>query len=327
MKTETAACLVFITAVVSCARAQTLSPELAPLAAKYKADIAALEAQRTTAIAQAQKPYEAAMATAEKTATAAGNVAAVGVINTERVAMSKGLMPPGFPPGMPKELQAPRKVYLEAIERIRTAEAPRRQGLDGAYLRALTSLGTKASKESELAKQIDTEKQKLIANAPSAPSKQTGKNMVINGTFDAVEGGRPAGWQFIEPDAFKMSRDGTNNILHASAKVIGYAGAWQDILLPARSRTVTLSGRVRGQVLARKPGEPDFGGKILGTFLDKNETDSKNYMFYPADISPRWKTFSMTQKIPDDMKALRVTLEMKFSTGEFDFDDITVEFR
>ena len=64
-------------------------------------------------------------------ATAAGNVAAVAVITEERGALTRGLMAPGFPPGMPKELQGPRRTYLDAFGRSRTVEAPRRQALDG----------------------------------------------------------------------------------------------------------------------------------------------------------------------------------------------------
>jgi hypothetical protein len=40
-----------------------------------------------------------------------------------------------------------------------------------------------------------------------------------------------------------------------------------------------------------------------------------------------WKNLTMTQRIPDGMKALRVGLNLKSVSGEFDFDDIEVEFR
>lgn len=322
-------CCMLLAGIAGRACAQALAPELAPLAAKYKADIAALEGQRIAALAQAQKPYVAALATAEKAATAAGNVAAVGVINADRAALTKELMPPGFPPGMPRELQSPRRTYLDAVARVRTAEAPKRQALDGAYLRALTTLAARAPKESELAKQVDAEKQKLIDNAPAAPSKQVGKNVVINGTFDAKDStGRLPGWNTNEgDDTFKIARDGTNNVLRASAATPGYATIWQDIVLPARARNVTLSGRVRGTPKVRKPGETDFGAKIVGNFLDQQEAATQNWIWFPPEINADWKTLTQTQKIPEGMKVLRVFVEYKAVTGEYDVDDIGVEFR
>jgi hypothetical protein len=40
-----------------------------------------------------------------------------------------------------------------------------------------------------------------------------------------------------------------------------------------------------------------------------------------------WKTVTSTTRIPDDMKILQVALTLKYVSGEFDFDDIEVEFR
>src|SRR5262245_11156022 len=102
-------CILLLSALAHCACAQTLAPELAPLAARYKLDIATLEAQRTAALSQAQKPYVLALATAEKSATASGNAAGVAAIVGERAAITKDLMSPGFPPGLAKELQGPRR--------------------------------------------------------------------------------------------------------------------------------------------------------------------------------------------------------------------------
>jgi hypothetical protein len=325
-----ALCSLWLAVLSSFLAAQTTAPELATIAMKYKADISALEAQRNTALAQAQKPYETAMATAEKAATAAGNVTAVGVITAERAALTKGLMSPGLPPGLPKELQGPRKTYLDAVARIRTAEAPRRQALDAAYLRALTGIGAKAPKESELAKQVEAEKQRLIASAPTAaPKKVNSKNVIVNGTFDAVESaGHPSGWAMAE--GYKVQKEGTNNVLHATSKVPAYMAMNQDILIPARARNVTLTGRVRGKVVSRdqakSQGPP--GVFVTGLFLDANETATGNqWMMLDGGSDDQWKNVTMTQKIPDDMKALRVGLVLKYVSGDFDFDDIEVEFR
>jgi hypothetical protein len=326
---KTSASLLLLIALATSLCAQTLAPELAPLATKYKADLAALDAQRVNAIGQAQAAYVAAMATAEKNATKAGNVAALSAITAERGAVTGDLMSPGMPPGLPKELQNPRKAYLDAVARIRAAETPRRQALDGAYLRALTGLGAKAPKESELAKQVEGEKQKLIASAPSTnPSKASSKNVVVNGTFDIVgAAGQPGGWTMAE--GYKVQRDGNNYVMHATCKVPAYLSVNQDILIPARARSVTLTGRVRGKILARDPAKSQGppGVFLAAQYLDKNDAPTTNWMMLDGGNDMAWKIVTMTQKIPEDMKVLQVALVLKYVSGEFDFDDIEVEFR
>jgi hypothetical protein len=124
-------------------------------------------------------------------------------------------------------------------------------------------------------------------------------------------------------------RDGTNSVLHASAKVPGYVVTTQDILLPPRARSVTLSGRVRGKVVLREPaksqGSP--GVFVAAQFLDKSDSPTSNWIMNDGGSDMQWKTVSSVTKIPDDMKVLQVALVLKYVTGEFDFDDIEVEFR
>jgi hypothetical protein len=308
---------------------QALAPELAPFAAKYKTDLAALETQRTAAIAQAQAPYMAALASAEKTATASGNVAAASAVAAERARLTSGLSAPGFPPDLPKQLQQPRKAYFDAVERIRAADAPRQQAVSSAYLRALGTLSAKAPRESELAKQLEAEKQKLLASAPgTGENKVSRKNVVVNGTFDLVdERSQPKGW--IIDEGFKVTRDGTNNVLHASQKAPAYQQMTQDILLPPKARSVTLSGRVRGKILARdtakSQGPP--GLFVSAVYLDKNDAATKNWLMLDGGSDDQWKNVTMTERIPEGMKTLQVTLAMKWVSGEFDFDNIEVEFR
>src|SRR6476661_4206070 len=124
---KTALCVLLLSVAPGFAWSQTPASEMAAHAAKYKADLTELETQRTAAVTQAQNAYAAALAGAERTATTSGNIAAVSMIANERAAIKSGLMPPAFPPGLPKELQVPRKTYLDANNRIRLAEIPRRQ--------------------------------------------------------------------------------------------------------------------------------------------------------------------------------------------------------
>src|SRR5712671_4641787 len=93
------------------------APELVPAAAKYKADLAAFEAQKTAAVARVQQQYFGALDGAEKTATTAGGVEIVAAISREREAVKSGLMAPAFPPDLPKSLQMARKSYLDRMAR------------------------------------------------------------------------------------------------------------------------------------------------------------------------------------------------------------------
>ncbi len=166
MKAPIAAFLLVLAA--SCALAQTVAPELAPAAAKYKADMATLDAQRLAALAQAQKSHAAALDASEKTATAAGNLPVVAAITKERESLVADTLTPSFPDGLPKNLQTTRKAYLDTAANIRVNEATRRAAIGAEYLRALASLQAKAAANPELAQQIATEKGKLLATAPVA---------------------------------------------------------------------------------------------------------------------------------------------------------------
>lgn len=326
MKTTLHVLMIALTAGFACA--QGLAPELAPLAAKYESDLAALETQRAAAVAQAQKSYLTALGASERNAGTAGDVASVAAIATERAAISSGLMAPGFPAGLPKALQRDRRTYLDAIARIRTAEAPRRQALDAAYLRALTNLESKAKNNAELATQLASEKQNLLANAPgrSGDGKPSSKSAVINGTFDIADAeGRPGGW--TTSDLFKVARDGTNYVVHAAASQPGYQAITQDIVLPSKARNVTLSGRVRGKVAARDPNQAHFGAFVGAVFVDEKDQQTDVWMMLDGGNDAEWKSLTGTEKIPDRSKVLRVFLILKYVAGEFDYDDVAVEFR
>jgi hypothetical protein len=327
---NTGSLIVMLAAFASGAFAQNLAPDLAPLAAKYKSETAALDAQRAAALKQAQQPYIAALDSAEKNATTAGNVAAVAAIATERGGLGKELLAPSPPAGLPKELQAPRKTCLDAIARARAADAPRRQTLDAAYLRALAGLSAKAAKDPDLAKQIETEKQNLLAAAPAATSIEGGrtnaKNAVVNGSFDVVDAqGHPGGW--ITPEGFTVVRDGANNVLHGMAKAPGYVAVTQDIVLPARAKSVTLRGRVRGKFVGRDPAQNHYGACIAAVFIDKQDQGTNNWLMLDGGRDPKWTKLTVTQPVPNNMKALQVVLVLKYVVGEFDYDDIEVEFR
>ena len=158
--------------------AQDLAPELQPLAAKHKADLAAFNAQKAAAMTRAQQPYVFALDGAERTATSAGNIDTVAAITKEREALKDGAMDAVFPGGLPKALQAPRKTYLDAMARVAADLEPRRKTINAAYLQGLASLQAKAEGKPDLAAQIAAEKEKLLAGADDESVDATKKQIV-----------------------------------------------------------------------------------------------------------------------------------------------------
>jgi hypothetical protein len=166
--------LAIAVALVTPLRAQSLAPELEPLAAKYRADMAALNAQKAVAMTRAQQPYMSALDGAEKAATSAGTVGAVPAIAKEREALKSGqTMPAAFPERLPKALQATRRACLDAMARVDADLAPRQKAIDADYLRALASLQAKAATKPELAEQIAAEKEKMLANVDATKQIET----------------------------------------------------------------------------------------------------------------------------------------------------------
>ena len=244
-------------------------------------------------------------------------------------------MAPGCPGGLPKELHATRKTYLDTCARNRAAEAQRHQTIDADYLRALTKLQPLAARNPEFAQQLAAEKQNLLASAlPGATAvtgatgdsaKATGKSAVINGTFDLADAdGHPGGW--TANDSFKVGRDGAKSILRATAKQIGNTEISQNIPVPPKAKIMTLRYRVRGKSESNDPKVSQWGAKIYVAYIGANDQRNGVYMMFDAGRDVGWKSMSKTGKIPSGSKAIGVYIALTAVTGTFDFADVAVEF-
>jgi len=334
MTTPRLAALVFMFAMAL--HAQDLAPELAPHAAKHKADLAALDAQKAAAMTRAQQPYLAALEGAEKTATTTGSLEVVAAIAKERQALKDGLMAPASPEGLPKSLQSARKACLDAIARTAADTAPRQKAIDAAYLRALVALQSKAAGNAELTKQITAEKANLLANVSSGAgdakqAQANNRNVVVNGTFDAIDAdGHPRGWSFYGPGAdtaFKVIREGANAVLHMTVDGAPVSiGESQPIPVPPRAKTITVRGKVRGKVEQHLPNDPNFGADVLARFQDANDKDVGQILLVGRPDGG-WKALSQSGPVPPGAKTVGVACVGWWVSGTFDFDDIEVEFR
>ena len=159
-------------ALVAPLHAQDLAPELAPLAAKYKADTAALGAQKEAAITRVALVYSAALDSAEKTETTAGHLPALTAITLERGDLKKNEVKPELPSDLPKGLHSVRKAYLDDLARVVADFAQRQQRIAADDIRVLSSLQTRAGSNAALAKQIMEEKERVLQSATAGSAAE-----------------------------------------------------------------------------------------------------------------------------------------------------------
>ena len=145
------------------ALAQTLAPEIAPLAAKYDADIKSLDASRTAARAHLQRTYLADLDSEEKTATTSGKVAEVAAILKSREIVSTQPSEAKPPSGLSKAQEKRYTDYFSSLAAVDREFAPRYQVKTADYLRSLASIGSRLPVTSPARQQIDELKAKLIA--------------------------------------------------------------------------------------------------------------------------------------------------------------------
>ncbi len=161
----------FALALIATVHAQELLPELQPLAAKHKANVATIESQKATALAHAREVYVAALEAAEKSATTTGQLPIVATLTKEREAVNSGKMSPTLLADLPKSIQAQRKSCEDAVARVSADFTLRQQRVDADYLRALAALQSRTLPNSELAKQLAEEKASLLQGAAGKIAK------------------------------------------------------------------------------------------------------------------------------------------------------------
>ena len=194
--------------------APALAPELAPLAAKYKTDTAALNAQKDEAIIRVAQTYRAALDAAESVETTAGHLKAIAAITAERGDLKKDEVKSEFPDDLPKGLQTARKNYLSGVARIVADIGQRQQRFNADYLRDLHTLQTRIGGNRVLAAQIADEKQSILNIADDEQKKALLtscwwqiRDVVLEFTpgGSVIRHGDPHGW---DGKSWKLSPDG-----------------------------------------------------------------------------------------------------------------------
>jgi hypothetical protein len=162
-----AATLVFVAAL----HAQELAPELAPLAAKYLADLAALNGPKAAELARVTQPYLAALDAAEAKATTSGDLKSLAGITQERSEARSGEMRDSAPTDLPKGLHSARKSCLDGVARVTKDFTARQDRVKADYVKALAGLEARARSNAALAAQIAGEKDRVVRDiTPTSPA-------------------------------------------------------------------------------------------------------------------------------------------------------------
>jgi hypothetical protein len=217
------------------APAPALAPELAPIAAKHKADLAALEQQRAAALARSLPFYLNALEVEDKAALQRSDLGAVAAIDKEREAVKAcligELIAAPFPEKLPVSLKSSRAALFDSFKRVEADVLKLRQQVDADYLRALTALQLRAAGNGELARQIKAEHDAVLGNPVTTPegevevATKTGK--LINGNFTQADGnGFPVGWKLVNRnwldnappagETYKVVQENNHSFLHTA---------------------------------------------------------------------------------------------------------------
>jgi hypothetical protein len=148
-----------------------LAPELAPLAAKYNADLTALETQKAAEVLRVSQPYLTALDAGETKATTAGEVKGMGAITQERTEVKGGEMREEEPAELPKGLHGARKSCMDGIARVTKDFTARQDKVKTEYVKALGALETRGRGNAALMAQIATEKERVVRDiTPTSPA-------------------------------------------------------------------------------------------------------------------------------------------------------------
>jgi hypothetical protein len=158
-------------ALIPTLQAQDLAPELVPMAAKYKADLEALDTQKDTEAVRVSQAYIAALAEAEAKATAGGDLKGLAAIGQERDDAKNGALPEKIPADLPKGLHGARKSCFEALARVAKDFTTREDRVRSDYVRSLATLDLRARNNAVLAAQIASEKERAVHDiTPTSPA-------------------------------------------------------------------------------------------------------------------------------------------------------------
>jgi hypothetical protein len=304
---------------------ENLLPELQRPIARYNDEIARIQEERTRSTADPKSnDYSEKLIAAQKAASKSNDRLAQEAISAASTAV------PDSPPGLPSQLAAARRASYERA--LQKSEAIHRAyaGAESSLRKALDALASgQARNNPALLQQIGDQKAKLYENClldPSPASAKRMKGFLEDGGFD-FGGGHWGIGSFNKVS--KIVRNGADPVLRIRGGQTDGGDSSissQPVRIPRQAKSMIVGGRVRGRasnVLAAN--DPDSGAAIVARFA-KQGTYTKPIVLF-AGRTQEWEVLSKIVPLVSGDDAVRIELKVQGATGDFFFDDLSVEFR
>jgi len=315
------------------ARAQTpsggLSPELAPLAAKYQSDLDALAQTRDKALAQVRQPYLDILTAAEQRANSEAKPDEAKAVADEKQAVIAGNTLAATPsPLLPRALSTPRGNFLREAARVEHGYAVHAQQVAAEYLRGLVFYEAKAQAagQAELLKQIQAEKLKVAALGAVGPrpAPGAGRNVVLNGDFaQKKDDGTPESWTGGGPGKGAVATEQGATFLRMVSSYKKETWFLENVDRPAGVQELQVTVRLRS---------PDFKGQgpygiVIAQRDAANQLVARDLPCVLKAPCPAWRTMSGVVVIRPETTKLIIRCNMVECSATVDFADVRVEAR
>jgi hypothetical protein len=312
-----------------------LPPTLKPLTDKFESNYAALTTASEAQLAPIRERYLAALAAAQKTATAASRSADLTAIAAEIVGVRAGNLAETFPPDLPRELAQDRRNYVTVVASNARLLPGKQRDLAAQYLQALAAVdaAAKRDKDAALTDAVAGEKARVLALLEAVGGGEKNHNVVANGDFSQGQpGAMPPGWK-IEFDDINVTdaaivTEGADKFLRfrrLQATRRANLVPEKEINIPAKTKWVELSVRMRVKGLV---AGKDFD-TIPGVHVVARDArgEAVGGAWAAAKLDTSWKHFSARFELAPTAKTLRVVVGPHDAAGVIDFDDVVVEFK
>jgi hypothetical protein len=312
-----------------------LPASVKPYADKFEAERAALEATKELQLKPARERYLAALANAQRAATAAAKTTDIAAIASEIQGANVNSLTPEMPPDLPRTLTQERRAFVTVAANVARTVPQRQRELAAKYLQTLGALEANAfkAKDTALAEAIAAEKQRVIPFMEAAGGGQRNRNIIANSDFSTGEPGRfPPEWR---QQASDVSVSDATIVTEGTEKFVRFRRLQalrranlvpeKELPIPARSKWAEFSFRMRVKGYVAGTEWDPYPGIKFSARDARGEEISSEWGQIKQDTG--WKRFTGRVAIPPEGKTLRVAMGPHGAAGVIDFDDLVVEFR
>ena len=162
---------------------------------------------------------------------------------------------------------------------------------------------------------------------PTLVAQTTEKRPLVNGRFeDSPAGQMPAGWSSAYPTGkAETASDGKDTFLRLTSDKAANAGVSQLVDIPPKATKVTVLGRMRGKP---ENAKEEKRAAVQVCLMYKNAAGGNiNAAIVSSENSPNWHTFKREFVLPPGSTKVEVSARSLFAVGQFDFDEVRLEFK